>query len=144
MKKTAGTRENMSSKTVPSVRMDGRFDNSNRTYSWSHRAHSYSPREVKASVAGYGAASKQQMQQMVTSSLGLTEVPEPADASDALAVALCHAHLSRARDRMAAATAKKPDRIAVRLLTKISPSETSGAGNGPSSRNPAPRIQYPR
>ena len=107
-------------------------------------AHSYSPREVKASVAGYGAASKQQMQQMVTSSLGLTEVPEPADASDALAVALCHAHLSRARDRMAAAMAKKPSGIAVRLLAKISPSETGGAGNGPSSRNPEPRILYRR
>jgi crossover junction endodeoxyribonuclease RuvC len=63
-------------------------------------AHSYSPREVKCSVAGYGAASKQQMQQMVTSALGLTEIPEPADAADALAVALCHAHLARAHERM--------------------------------------------
>src|ERR1700685_2330491 len=63
-------------------------------------AHSYSPREVKASIAGYGAASKQQMQQMVSSALGLTEVPEPSDAADALAVALCHAHLARARERM--------------------------------------------
>lgn len=67
-------------------------------------SHSYSPREVKACVAGYGAASKQQMQQMVTSLLGLTEYPEPADAADALAVALCHAQLSQARDRIAAAT----------------------------------------
>jgi crossover junction endodeoxyribonuclease RuvC len=64
-------------------------------------SHSYSPREVKSSVAGYGAASKQQMQQMVSSALGLTSYPEPADAADALAVALCHAHLSQARDRMA-------------------------------------------
>jgi crossover junction endodeoxyribonuclease RuvC len=67
-------------------------------------SHSYSPREVKATVAGYGAASKQQMQQMVSSLLGLTEYPEPADAADALAVALCHAQLSQARDRIAAAT----------------------------------------
>ena len=67
-------------------------------------AHSYSPREVKASVAGYGAASKQQMQQMVSSLLGLTEQPEPADAADALAVALCHAHLMQARERIIAAT----------------------------------------
>lgn len=66
-------------------------------------AFSYSPREVKASVAGYGAASKQQMQQMVSSLLRLTSVPEPADAADALAVALCHAYLSQARDRMAVA-----------------------------------------
>jgi crossover junction endodeoxyribonuclease RuvC len=104
-------------------------------------AHSYSPREVKASVAGYGAASKQQMQQMVSSSLGLTEVPEPADASDALAVALCHAHLSRARDRMAVATAQKPGRMAVRPLTKLS---RSPASTSPSSRNPGPRIQHCR
>ena len=66
-------------------------------------AHSYSPREVKASVVGYGAASKQQIQQMVGSLLGLAENPEPADAADALAVALCHAQLSRARERIAAA-----------------------------------------
>jgi crossover junction endodeoxyribonuclease RuvC len=55
------------------------------------------------SVAGYGGASKQQMQQMVSSALGLTVNPEPADAADALAVALCHAHLSQARERMARA-----------------------------------------
>jgi crossover junction endodeoxyribonuclease RuvC len=71
-------------------------------------AHSYSPREVKSSVAGYGAASKQQMQQMVSSALGLTEVPEPADAADALAVALCHAHLARAHERMDAAMSPTP------------------------------------
>lgn len=66
-------------------------------------AFSYSPREVKANVAGYGAASKQQMQQMVSSLLRLSTIPEPADAADALAVALCHAQLSQARERMAAA-----------------------------------------
>src|SRR5580692_11438334 len=71
-------------------------------------AHSYSPREVKASIAGYGAASKQQMQQMVTSALGLTEYPEPADAADALAVALCHAHLTRANERMEVAMSLTP------------------------------------
>lgn len=67
-------------------------------------AHSYSPREVKATVSGYGGASKQQMQRMVSSLLGLRSCPEPADAADALAVALCHVQLSQARDRIAAAT----------------------------------------
>lgn len=67
-------------------------------------AHSYSPREVKASIAGYGAASKQQMQQMVGMQLGLRACPEPADAADALAVALCHAHTSSAQARISAAT----------------------------------------
>jgi len=64
-------------------------------------AHSYSPREVKASVAGFGGASKQQIQRMVSSALRLSVDPEPLDASDALAVALCHAHVSAARARMA-------------------------------------------
>jgi len=70
-------------------------------------SHSYSPREVKACVAGYGAASKDQVQQMVSATLGLRERPEPADASDALAVALCHAFLSRSRERLAASTAQR-------------------------------------
>jgi len=52
--------------------------------------HSYSPREVKASVAGYGHADKRQMQIMVRAQLGMKELPEPPDAADALAVALCH------------------------------------------------------
>jgi len=66
-------------------------------------AHSYSPREVKASIAGYGAASKQQMQQMVRAALSLSEYPEPEDAADALAIALCHAHAARAQERIEAA-----------------------------------------
>ena len=51
---------------------------------------SYSPREVKARVAGYGHADKKQMQLMVRALLKLSELPEPSDAADALAVALCH------------------------------------------------------
>jgi crossover junction endodeoxyribonuclease RuvC len=51
---------------------------------------SYSPREVKACVAGYGHADKKQMQLMVRAQLGMKELPEPSDAADALAVALCH------------------------------------------------------
>jgi crossover junction endodeoxyribonuclease RuvC len=51
---------------------------------------SYSPREVKACVAGYGHADKKQMQLMVRALLKMDETPEPSDAADALAVALCH------------------------------------------------------
>src|ERR1700691_566132 len=69
-------------------------------------AHSYAPREVKASVAGFGGASKQQVQQMVRSLLGLPDCPQPSDAADALAVALCHAQVSRARDRLAASVGR--------------------------------------
>ena len=61
----------------------------------------YSPREIKAVVAGYGHASKHQMQQMVRAQLGLRECPQLADAADALAVALCHIHSSRAAARLA-------------------------------------------
>jgi crossover junction endodeoxyribonuclease RuvC len=61
--------------------------------------HSYSPREVKASVAGYGHADKRQMQLMVRALLSMKETPEPADAADALAVALCHLQTEQARLR---------------------------------------------
>lgn len=61
--------------------------------------YSYSPREVKASVAGYGHADKRQMQLMVRALLSMTETPEPADAADALAVALCHLQAEQARLR---------------------------------------------
>jgi len=50
----------------------------------------YSPAKVKQSVASYGASSKEQIQQMVRLHLNLREIPEPSDAADALAVALCH------------------------------------------------------
>jgi crossover junction endodeoxyribonuclease RuvC len=52
--------------------------------------HSYSPREVKSSVAGYGHADKKQVQEMVRALLTMPEIPEPSHAADALAVALCH------------------------------------------------------
>lgn len=52
----------------------------------------YSPREIKLSVVGNGAASKEQVQKMVQQLLGMNEIPEPFDASDALAVAICHIH----------------------------------------------------
>jgi len=68
--------------------------------------HSYSPREVKASVAGYGHADKRQMQLMVRALLSMNETPEPADAADALAVALCHLQAEQARLRYGLPDAK--------------------------------------
>lgn len=50
----------------------------------------YSPNEVKSAVVGYGAATKVQVQRMVQTILGLAQLPKPADAADAAAVALCH------------------------------------------------------
>ncbi len=52
----------------------------------------YSPREVKMAIVGYGAASKTQVQAMVKNILKMPEIASPADAADALAVALCHYH----------------------------------------------------
>ncbi len=52
----------------------------------------YAPRKVKQSVVGNGAATKEQVQFMVKSILKLKELPQPLDASDALAIALCHLH----------------------------------------------------
>ncbi|MFF2052038.1 crossover junction endodeoxyribonuclease RuvC [Leifsonia sp. NPDC058194] len=51
----------------------------------------HTPSEVKAAVTGYGSADKKQVQAMVARILGLAEVPKPADAADALAIAICHA-----------------------------------------------------
>ena len=52
----------------------------------------YTPAEVKQSVVGYGRAEKGQVQSMVQLLLGLSEPPAPFDASDALAIAVCHLH----------------------------------------------------
>jgi crossover junction endodeoxyribonuclease RuvC len=54
-------------------------------------AATHTPSEVKAAVTGYGSADKRQVQTMVARILGLEELPRPADAADALALALCHA-----------------------------------------------------
>jgi len=53
-------------------------------------ASEYTPTQVKQMVANYGASSKEQIQEMVKLQLGLSQVPHPADAADALAIALCH------------------------------------------------------
>ncbi|WP_027718155.1 crossover junction endodeoxyribonuclease RuvC [Desulfovirgula thermocuniculi] len=53
---------------------------------------SYTPLEVKQAVAGYGRASKAQVQYMVRAILNLPSTPHPDDVADALAVAICHAH----------------------------------------------------
>ncbi len=50
----------------------------------------YTPAQIKQRVANYGASSKEQIQEMVRLQLGLSQVPQPNDAADALAVAICH------------------------------------------------------
>lgn len=53
-------------------------------------SYEYTPAQVKQRVASHGASSKEQVQEMVRLHLGLDAVPEPNDAADALAVAICH------------------------------------------------------
>ncbi len=60
----------------------------------------YSPREIKMSIVGNGAASKEQVQAMVKNLLHLEVKPRPDDAADALAVALCHFHRTRFRQML--------------------------------------------
>ena len=52
----------------------------------------YTPPQIKRALSGYGGAEKQQMQYMVQNFLKLPEIPQPDDAADALAIAICHAH----------------------------------------------------
>jgi crossover junction endodeoxyribonuclease RuvC len=64
----------------------------------------YSPLSIKSAVVGYGRAEKPQVQFMVARLLNLSEVPEPADAADALAIAICHLHTSSTLVRQRAAS----------------------------------------
>jgi crossover junction endodeoxyribonuclease RuvC len=57
--------------------------------------HEYKPLEIKQAIAGYGGADKHQVQEMVRLLLGLDEAPQPDDAADAVAVAVCHIHSAR-------------------------------------------------
>lgn len=68
--------------------------------------HEYAPRLVKQTVVGYGAAEKHQVGEMVRILLKLPAVPEPHDAADALAIAICHFHHAGAAQRILAAQAK--------------------------------------
>ena len=63
----------------------------------------YSPLSIKSAVVGYGRADKHQVQQMVTLLLNLAAPPEPTDASDALAIAICHIHTAATNLRYQAA-----------------------------------------
>ena len=63
----------------------------------------YTPAEVKQAVVGFGRADKEQMQEMVRLLLGLEHRPDPDDAADALAVALCHLQTAKFASHVAAA-----------------------------------------
>ena len=96
------------------------------------------PNEVKSAVAGYGAADKEQVGRMVATILGLSEVPTPDDAADALAVAICVANRERAGepenagvlDRSAIAPIDRGGSAYDRAVRKALDREASGSGAG--------------
>ena len=67
----------------------------------------YAPLAIKSAVVGYGRAEKVQVQHMVMRLLQLSELPEPPDVADALAIAICHLHTSSTQARQAGAGARK-------------------------------------
>jgi crossover junction endodeoxyribonuclease RuvC len=89
--------------------------------------HSYAPRLIKSSVAGYGNADKRHVQVMVQSLLGMAEIPEPADAADALAVALCHLQTENYRVRFAIPTAlgSRASRISRSSITRTASADSA-------------------
>lgn len=78
----------------------------------------YAPRLVKQTVVGYGAAEKQQVQEMVRVLLAMKEVPQPHDAADALAIAITHLHHTPPAGRAAQATKPPPARVKLEALLR--------------------------
>lgn len=78
----------------------------------------YSPRRIKQTVAGYGNAEKHQVQEMVRLLLSLRTVPEPHDAADALAVAICHFHHAGVSQRLIAAETRAKFNSTVAAATR--------------------------
>ena len=67
--------------------------------SYTDQLYEYTPMQIKQAITGYGNAEKKQMQMMVRMRLGLTEVPKPDDAADAVACAITHAHAGVQREQ---------------------------------------------
>ena len=67
----------------------------------------YSPRLIKQTVVGYGNAEKHQVQEMVRLLLRMKEIPQPHDAADALAIAICHFHHAGTRNKINNAILKR-------------------------------------
>jgi len=79
----------------------------------------HTPSEVKAAVTGSGSAGKNQVGTMVTRLLRLPEMPRPADAADALALAICHVWRGGAQSRLAAAAARNAPAARVSVSRKM-------------------------
>ena len=101
----------------------------------------HTPSEVKAAVTGEGRAGKEQVTAMVTRLLGLAEAPRPADAADALALAICHCWRAPMLDRMAEAKARADEMAKVhkaRLAAAARAGGPAGTGAGRGTRRVRP------
>jgi crossover junction endodeoxyribonuclease RuvC len=90
----------------------------------------YSPLSIKSAVVGYGRAEKHQVQQMVMRLLNLNQIPQSADAADALAIAICHLHTAATHERQSTPANQKsrssysrpsPESTAPRTTRKCTP-----------------------
>ena len=116
----------------------------------------HTPSEVKAAVTGSGRADKAQVTAMVTRLLGLDEAPRPADAADALALAICHVWRGTSVDRLAAAvtaarrqagpvrTVAEPIRSRIPGSVPVSPSSQSPFSQSPSAQSPSSQRRKAR
>ncbi|HEY4979447.1 MAG TPA: crossover junction endodeoxyribonuclease RuvC [Candidatus Acidoferrum sp.] len=98
---------------------------------------SYSPREVKACVAGYGHADKRQMQTMVRALLNMPETPEPSHAADALAIALCFLQARQLEQRFG--VTKQRASLPRNSLGRVNPPVSAEASATRMPRIPSPR-----
>ncbi|OLL72597.1 Crossover junction endodeoxyribonuclease RuvC [Pseudonocardia sp. Ae168_Ps1] len=92
----------------------------------------HTPSEVKAAVTGEGRAGKAQVTTMVTKVLGLDTPPKPADAADALALAICHCWRSPMLDRMAQARARA-DELAATHRARLAQAQAADDGAAPTA-----------
>ena len=95
----------------------------------------HTPSEVKAAVTGEGRADKQQVTAMVTRLLGLAEAPRPADAADALALAICHCWRAPMLDRMAQARERSAE-LARRHSARLAAAAAERSGDAAPSGAP--------
>ncbi|GAA3382860.1 crossover junction endodeoxyribonuclease RuvC [Cryptosporangium minutisporangium] len=100
----------------------------------------HTPSEVKAAVTGSGTADKAQVGLMVTRILGLSATPKPADAADALALAICHLWRAPTQARLAAALARTNARAAAPVRPAPVPRSEPGA---PQPRDVGPVAEQP-
>ena len=103
----------------------------------------HTPSEVKAAISGSGRADKEQVTAMVTRVLRLSAPPRPADAADALALAICHIWRGTAQNRLAEAVANSPGAASAVRLTAAPRGARSKRRVVPLQQSPSPSSQEP-